>query len=332
MDAIHYLTTAFRTSPFYISAVLLLPLLVSVFAIRVFGDHCAESSEPWKLPNWKGIPLIGNTIQYIVDNSSFITRTTLVLQARDIVQFRLGPIKAYLVSGPQNVQALFRKSASVSGDKFLLMTMESLMCYTKEDLAKFASDKTGRLAVPKEGTAAPQDGTRYWHGMHHHMKTLAQITSTSALTDKFLEFFDERIQAYPLGEPATVNLFNFMRTKMAGAAIRALAGDALFARVGEDSLLDAFWAYDAIVINLLYALPKWMDPRPWKIRAHALDLCLEWLQRDFDAVEDPESERNDVDWHPVMGLRFIREFLTWYKKEGLSDHTRAGHFLGFLLG
>ncbi|KAK0657811.1 cytochrome P450 [Cercophora newfieldiana] len=331
MDAINGIVNAFRGNPFYFSAIFLLPLLLPVLASRVVSNRRANVREPWKLPNWKGIPLIGNTIEYLVNNSSFITRTALAMQTRDIVQFYLGPIRAYLVSGPQNVQALFRKSASVSADKFSLMTMDALMCYSKEDIAKFASDKTGRLAEAKEGAVAP-DGTRYWFGMHHHMKTLSQITSTSVLTDKFLEFFDERVQVYPLGEPVTVNLYNFMRTQMAGAAIRALVGDALFARVGEENLLDAFWAYDSVVINLMYALPKWIDPKPWKIRARAYGMCLEWLKQDFDAVGSPESEENDVDWHPVMGLRFLREYLVWYKKVGLSDDARAGNFLGFLLG
>ncbi|KAK0649783.1 cytochrome P450, partial [Cercophora newfieldiana] len=253
---------------------------------------------------------------------------------RDIVQFYLGPIRTYLIVGPQNVQALFRntKSPALSSQKFSLMAMENLMCYTKEDVGKFARDKTGRLAEPNEGTAATHQGPRLWYGMHHHSKTLAQNATTSALTEKFVEFFDERVQEYPLGEEVTVNLYQFMRTKMAGAAIKALAGNALFERVGEEKLLDAFWAYDSIVMRLLYSLPKWLDPEPWRIRARASDLCLDWLQNDFDAVAEPLSEENDVDWHPVMGNRFMRESLVWYKKEGLCDTSRAGQVLGNLLG
>lgn len=332
MEAINAVTAALSSNPYYFSALLLLPLLLP-FTSRVLSGH-GNNAEPWKLPNWMGIPFIGNTLQYLLDNSSFIDRASLAMQTRDIVQFYLGPVKTYLVAGPQNVQAMFRttKTPSLSSDKFLLMTQEHLMGFAKEDVAKFANDRTGRLAEPNQGTAATHHGPRFWFGLHHNMKTLSQGAATSSLTDKFVEFFDERVQEYPLGEEVTVDLYQFMRSKMAGAATKAIAGNALFERVGEQNLLDAFWAYDTIAMRLLYSLPKWLDPEPLRIRATASQLCLNWLQNDFDAVANPESVENDLDWHPVMGNRFTREFLVWDKKQGLSDTTRAGQFLGILLG
>jgi hypothetical protein len=333
MEAISYLSAAFRSSPFYFSATLLLPLLLPVLARHYFGRG-GDGSKPWSLPSWKGIPFLGNTIQYIVDNESFISRASLALQTRDIVQFYLGPTKAYLIVGAQNVQALFRtsKSPSVGSEIFNIMTMDSLMCYTKEDVAKYANDKTGRLAEPKEGTMAAHQGRRYWYEMHHQMKNLSQISSTSRLTEKFLEFFSDRVQEYPLGEPVKVNLYHFMRTKMAGAAIRALVGHRLLDRIGEEEMIDAFWGYDSVVINLLYALPKWLAPKPWQVRGRAQAMCLDWLRNEFDPVSDLGKEEDNVDWHPVLGLRFLREYLQWNKRTGHSDETRAGQLLGFLLG
>jgi hypothetical protein len=49
----------------------LLPLLLLAL---LFRNLRSASNEPWSLPSWKGIPLIGNTIQYIMDNGSFISR------------------------------------------------------------------------------------------------------------------------------------------------------------------------------------------------------------------------------------------------------------------
>jgi len=59
-------------------------------------------------------------------------------------------------------------------------------------------------------------------------------------------------------------------------------------------------------------------------------MSIEWLQGDFDTFE--LNDVPDVDWHPVLGLRFIREYLKWGKSIGLSNETRAGYFGGFLLG
>jgi hypothetical protein len=52
-----------------LGGILLLPVLV-IF----YRSVSTASSEPWSLPSWKGIPFVGNTIQYIVDNASFIDR------------------------------------------------------------------------------------------------------------------------------------------------------------------------------------------------------------------------------------------------------------------
>jgi len=333
MDAANNTIASFWPESFPASPAVFLLLAVPVLAALLLWLRGTGASEPWSLPNWKGIPFIGNTLQYILDNGSFITRTTLALQNRDIIKFRLGPTKAYLITSAQNVQALFRKSTSVSADKFILMVMGSVMCYTKEDLAKYANDKTGRLAEPLDGTAANHKGPRYWYNLHHCMKTLSQSSSTVALTGKFIEFFQDRVQAYPLGEPVTVNLYHFMRTRMAGAATKALTGDKLLERVGEDELLDAFWAYDSVVMRLMYALPKWMDPMPWKVLDRMHRMALGWLQDDFDPVSDLlGNDVDDVEWHPELGLRFMREYLRWGKKSRMALETRAGYFIGFLIG
>jgi hypothetical protein len=252
------------------------------------------------------------------------------MQTREIIKFYMGPMKVYLVTGPKNIQAMFRKSTSLSSDKFLLMVMNTVMCFTDEDHKKFANDKTGRLQQPMEGTEATHKGTRYWVGFHHSfVKNLSQTSATAALTAKYYEFFKERVQTYPKNEWTEVNLYEFMRTKMTGAATQAMTGSKFLERSGEQDYLDAFWDYDSITMRLVYALPKWYDPEPWQKRDHFHRMGLEWLRKDFDPVEPTTP---DVDWHPVLGLRFIREHLKWGKEVGLSDETRAGYFIGFLLG
>jgi len=222
---------------------------------------------------------------------------------------------------------MFRKSTSLSSDKFLLMVYESVQCMTKEDLAKFASDKTGRLPAPAEGAA--HSGPRYWEGIHHvFAENLARSTATASLTARFYTFFQEKLEYYPLGEWTTVNLFQFMRTDMAGAATKALSGERILQR--NPDFLEAFWDYDSVITRLLYALPRWLDPKPWKIRERFHRMAIEWVREDFDTA-DWENLPDD-DWHPVLGLCFIREYLNWGKNMGLSVESRAGYYLGFILG
>jgi len=55
------------------SFVLILPVL-----LLLFRSFRRADDEPISLPN-KGVPLIGNTIQYIMDNAAFISRARYVL-------------------------------------------------------------------------------------------------------------------------------------------------------------------------------------------------------------------------------------------------------------
>jgi len=253
------------------------------------------------------------------------------MQTRDIITFYLGPMKAYIVSGPHNVQAMFRKSAALSSDKFLIMVMSSVMCFTSEDHAKFVADKTGRLEEPREGTIASHKGPRVWQGFHNNfVDNLSRSNATSALTAAFYRFFQAKVQDYPLGEWTTVNLFDFMRTKMAAAATKAVVGEKILEQNGEAAFVRAFWEYDRVTMRLVYALPKWIDPEPWRIRDHFHHMGVRHVKENFDTA-DHDSEP-DVDWHPVLGLRFIREYLKWGKRIGLSAETRAGYFIGFMTG
>jgi hypothetical protein len=62
-----------------------------------------------------------------------------------------------------------------------------------------------------------------------------------------------------------VDLFQFMRTRMAGAATKAMTGEKLLGRTGEEALLDAMLGYDSISMRLVYSLPR-IDPGPWRKR------------------------------------------------------------------
>ena len=248
----------------------------------------------------------------------------------------MGPTRLYLTTGAQNVQALFRKSASISSDKFILMVMRGIMAFTPDDLAKFANDKTGRLAEPKGGgAAAGHRGRRYWLEFHHNnSRNLSLAANTDMLTARFYDIFRERVRdcCPVVGEWQTANLFGFMRLHMAGAATRALAGSRLLERSGEEDFLDAFWNYDTVTLRLLYLLPRWMDPTAWRIRERLHRMVVDWVREDFDALYEREAVDEGEDWHPVLGLRFTRQYLNWGKGIGLSVETRAGYLMGFLLG
>jgi len=84
MDAAKDAIAGLRAVP--LTSIGILSLLLFLALALLFHSLGSTSDEPWSLPNWKGIPLIGNTIQYIVDNGSFVSRARYVPPPRAITE------------------------------------------------------------------------------------------------------------------------------------------------------------------------------------------------------------------------------------------------------
>jgi len=79
MEAIHNLVAVAQqyissVSPTGIFATSLVAVFFAFFFISSHGRRGTKNDEPPILPNWRGIPVLGNTIQYLTDNASLISR------------------------------------------------------------------------------------------------------------------------------------------------------------------------------------------------------------------------------------------------------------------
>lgn len=236
----------------------------------------------------------------------------------------------YLVTGAQNVQSMFRTSPSVSSDKFILLIMETLHWMTKDDLARFVQDKSGRLKTPAPGTEGTPDEKRYWarnHEIYH--KYMLHTRSTAKLAESYYALFSAELDQQPAGEWVTVRLYDYLKRNMCKAGTFSLCGKRLL-DVNPD-FIDAFWAFDEVSLQLVWGLPKWMNPGPARIRERLNLMCQRFLEeafRDFD-WNGPDA---DADWEPIFGSRFSREHAKWAKECGFSLRSRAGFYVTDVFG
>lgn len=236
--------------------------------------------------------------------------------------FHLGPMKVYIIAGSRNVQAMFRTSTSVSSDKFMILVMETLWGATKEDLAKFVNDKSGRLKTPAPGTEKTPDDRRYWAGFHHVMhEYLARTQEANTLARSFQRLFGDQLEKYPIGEWATVHVFKFLRKEMAEAAIVSLAGPRILRL--NPNFLKEFWDFDEVAASLAWGLPKWMNRAALNKRDRVRAACARYLEAAW-AGFDWSGPDADSDWEENFGSRFMRELARWMKESGLSLETSSG--------
>ncbi|KAK0724413.1 cytochrome P450 [Lasiosphaeris hirsuta] len=267
------------------------------------------------------IPRLSVTILYMTDMRTFLSRARAALCEKGIVQFYVGPAKAYLVSGASNIATMFRASGSVSSDIFILMVKQHIWNMTPNDLAKFKRDKTGRLPKPVPGTENHPEDQRYWAGMHAIMhRYLARTNETNVLARSFQRFFGERLDKLPLGEGVEVGVYEFLLDNMAGAAVTAINGQRICEMI--PGLLDMIWTFDEIAASLVWGLPRWLNRKAYDKRDRLIDAAQRYLEEairtfDWEGEENPE-------WEPVFGSRFTREWVRYLKDRGFDLRSIAG--------
>ncbi|OQD61338.1 hypothetical protein PENPOL_c017G07004 [Penicillium polonicum] len=305
----------------FLGAVLL--LTVATIATWWGGKH--NASEPPSL----GGSMISNTYQYMTDMHGFLQRVSSAQLNSRIVKFRLGPKKIYMVSGEKNIQAINRPSHSISPDVFFIDVMANVWGAKTEELASFAADKSGRSKNPIAGHEVKPGQVRLWHGQHHvYSEYLQRTDHANALSDKYMELFNQRLTNQPLGEWREVSLSEFFHREMAEAALVALMGSRIV-ELNPD-FWPAMWEFARLAPRLMWGLPRWMSPKPWKIRSEFHGMCRKYLDagdREFD-WNGPDV---DAEWEPLYGSRMARELISWSKKN-LSPETTAGMVATFVFG
>ena len=244
------------------------------------------------------------------------------LRCSNIISYYLGPNKVYLVTGAQNIRAMFSSPKGIRSDKFLLLVMDNMMAFPKADIAKFANDKSGRLPLAAGG--APDQAQRYWASQHRIMHDfLARADPATKLAASYEREFSARLEAQlPLGVWKPLRVLDFLRDHMAEAAIISLVGTRIF-ELSPD-LLEALWEFDEIAANIAWGPPKWANRRAWNRRDRLHKVCARYLESAW-ANFDWNGPDADADWEPHFGARFSRELAKWMKEEGnFSDQASAG--------
>ena len=234
-----------------------------------------------------------------------------------------------MVSGEKNIQIINQPSYSISADVFFLQIMDNVWGASKDELVKFKQDKSGRRKNPVLGHDVKPGQPRLWYGQHHvYTEYLQRTEHANHLVDKFFQLFSERLTKQPLGEWRELSLSKFFESDMAEAALVALMGPRILEL--NPGFWPAMWEFSRLAPQLMWGLPRWVNPKPWKIRGQLNAMCRRYIDsasKEFD-WHGPDA---DAEWEPHYGSRMARELIKWATKN-LSAETTAGMVATFTLG
>ncbi|RYP60258.1 hypothetical protein DL769_008192 [Monosporascus sp. CRB-8-3] len=308
---------------------LVMPLVVLGLTILLLLIPRPSIERPPALPE---IIPFSNTFEYLTNVAKFMDRVTQTLKAHEsnIVRFRMGFKNAYIVAGSKNTQKVFGPPSTVDGNFLQLILMDKHWGLTKEEIGKFANDKSGRLKTPAPGTEDTPRNQRYWRGHDHlYAEYLTHRKYSDSLAASFYRLFSQRLDEQPANQWTTVTLFALLKTTMAEAAVISLFGSTIIEQ--NPGFIEAYWDFDHIAGTLVWGLPKWMRPGP--VRKH--ERLHRMTRKHIDSAWEnfnwggPEAES---DWDPHFGSRLSRETAKWLREGGFSNQAAAGHTLASLFG
>ncbi|KAK7996411.1 hypothetical protein PG989_004451 [Apiospora arundinis] len=316
--------------PKTILAVIVITILASWLVIRT--QKAAKSEPPYLA---EAVPYISNTYEFLTDMATFIKRATETFEKTQsqVVKFYLGLRSVYMLAGQANVQQLFQSPDDVLGVNFVQVElMRKHQDWTDQEISKFVGDRTGRLKTPAKGSIASPGGKRYWH--EHNNLYLSHLSrkSSDALASRYVSLLTELLanQGRPSdAEWETMHLLEFLGTAICEGAIVTMFGSRILE--ANPDFVQAYFDFDRIALNLMYGLPRWLRPGPYRTRERLhkmVDMHFTSAWANFD-WEGPESES---EWEPQFGSRLTRETTRWMLESGFSLHAAAGHVVAIMFG
>lgn len=266
--------------------------------------------------------------------------TSQALATSNIVQFNLGPTRAYLVSGSANLKDIFRSSTTFDNKPFLEILAHNFWGWSRKDVRRIKQDTSGRGKKPAPGAEHIAD--RFFFPQHHvYNQFLAHPRASGRLAEVFYQLLcenlDKHMQQRVVGSSRYVGLYELLRGDVTDAAIRTLLGSRVFER--HPNLVDTWWEFERDAMLLFFGVPRWVNSRPYRSRER-MNVAMEDYVRladEHDAAmaggggeEAASADDTDAFWNAQTGARISRELIRWFREHKYEERNIPRFFPGLV--
>ncbi|KAL9608752.1 MAG: hypothetical protein Q9167_006424 [Letrouitia subvulpina] len=178
-------------------------------------------------------------------------------------------------------------------------------------------DNSGINAEPNpDSNVKPKYRLNYFQvkAAHKHLNGVG----LAQMTKHFLKVLRRRVEESPIGDQWTEmpDLFAFLQHEVFSAAVEALAGKFLLGQYS--GFVDDFWEFDRSVPTLIKKLPRWLSPRPYRVRQRLLDAIKNWHKLAREHSDFTKVGPEDPEWDPYWGSKLMR---------ARQDYSKGMHFM-----
>ncbi|KAK6827835.1 hypothetical protein PG987_011176 [Apiospora arundinis] len=318
----------------YIEYILLISLLIPIgtFLVTTYSFHIASrlggrrfrGLEPPTLPYW--IPFIGSGLSIATNPHKFYEDVMRKTPGGGIIKARVASLHMYVVTGPENVQTLFRNSKDLTFEFMQLRVAQLVKGLPASDANMLRADDSGTLAVPMSPVPADR---RIWRQLHAiYGENLAHGSAVNSLTERFINEFRLQLGKESAGQWKTTQIYALLQDKMFTASTLTLVGPRILdSNVG---FAKTFWKYDAGFMRLLLGTPRFACREAWDARDQCLEATKRWLGDGWANTDWSSIALEDPDWEPNFGHRLVRAREKCLESYGISLDGRASLQIGLI--
>lgn len=257
--------------------------------------------------------------------------TRHVLKTTNVAKFYMGVKPVYLLAGSKNIQAIFGRSQNINNYEIMLRwNLPKWYRLSKNDIKRFAADKSGRGRNPLPGTEGIAPDHRFFYGYEHvHTEYLGKPQYLNPLVEYFMQDFCRTLDGYANSKCTTLSVREFCKHDVTRCAVRTLLGP----KPNEiyPNFENLMWDFDEEAFHIALGLPRWIYPHPHKVHERYLAATQEYLDAAWAAFDWDDPSATAAAWEPHFGARVCREILKWFKDSGFHEPATGAGAMAILL-
>ena len=234
----------------------------------------------------------------------------------------------YVVSGPENIRALF-KQPNLHTKVYRSLSFQTMCKLPKDALAFWMSDDSGMLAQPHPDSRVPAH-LRVDYMTHDSVAKLLTGVGLKPLCDRFTRNLSQRLLTLTSVDVEWVehsDLFAFMQNELLEPAVEAVWGMRIFS-VNPDFTHD-IWDFSRHLSSLAKGYPRWLAPSAYRARDRCLERVKQWHRAISANLETPVQSMDR--WNPDYGTEFVKyRHRMWSQMPRMNHDARASEDLGMI--
>ena len=199
----------------------------------------------------------------------------------------------------------------------VLFSLKTLFGTPANVIPFYAADNSGVNSTPLPGSRVkPQHRITYLQvkAAHKYLSGPGLVQMTELYLDILKRrFHGNQIESEWVDQP---DLYKFLQHEVFSAAVEALCGSYLLSQ--SPGFVEDFWEYVSLVPTLVKGLPRWISPKPYRVRGRLLDAIKRWHKMAREHSDCTEIDAGDPEWEPYFGSKLIK---------ARQEYTRGMEFM-----